>query len=268
VWNALEELAVRTIGERVMIITGLGATETGPSSMFANWPGGRSGLLGLPVPGVELKLAPNEGKLEARFRGPNITPGYWKQPELNAKAFDSEGFYRIGDALKFVDPARPEEGFLFDGRITEDFKLASGTWVSVGGMREKIIAGGVPLVQDAVITGLDRDYIGAIIFPRLDECRKLCPDLPATATQSEVVGHPAVRAKFQALIDLLAKGSTGSANLLARLAIAEAPPSLDVGEITDKGSINQSAVLKHRAALVEELYAKSPSLRIITGDRK
>ncbi len=266
VWNALEELAVQTIGERVMIVTGLGATETGPSSMFANWPGGRSGLLGLPVPGVELKLVPNEGKLETRFRGPNVTPGYWKQPELNAKAFDGESFYRIGDALKFVDPAKPEEGFLFDGRISEDFKLASGTWVSVGGMREKIIGGGAPRVQDAVITGLDRDFVGAIIFPRLDECRKLCPDLPASAPQTEVVTHPAVRAKFQALINKLAAQKTGSANHLVRLVIADMPPSLDVGEITDKGSINQGAVLRHRAALVEEIYGR-PTERVIVGSK-
>lgn len=265
VWNALEELAVQTIGERIMIITGLGATETGPSSMFANWPGGRSGLLGLPVPGVELKLAPVEDKMEARFRGPNITPGYWRQPELNEKAFDSEGFYRIGDALKFVDPAKPEEGFLFDGRITEDFKLASGTWVSVGGMREKIIAGGAPLVQDAVITGLDRDFVGAIVFPRLDECRKLCGDLPASATQAEIIDHPAVRTRFQELIDRLAPQSTGSANLLVRLVIADTPPSLDVGEITDKGSINQRAVLGHRKAVVEELYARAPAGKVIVG---
>ena len=268
VWNALEELAVQTVGERIMIVTGLGATETGPSSMFANWPGGRSGLLGLPVPGVELKLTPNEDKLEARFRGPNITPGYWRQPELNDKAFDAEGFYRIGDAVKFVDPAKPEEGFLFDGRISEDFKLASGTWVSVGGMREKIIAGGAPLIQDAVITGLDRDFVGAIIFPRLDECRKLCTDLLSTATQAEIVTHPAVRARFQDLIDRLAKTSTGSANLLRRLVIADAPPSLDVGEITDKGSINQRAVINHRAALVEELHGAPTARVIVTGDKK
>ena len=265
VWNALEELAVETIGQRVMIVTGLGATETAPSSMFANWPGGYSGLLGLPVPGIALKLVPNEGKLEARFKGPNITPGYWRQPELNVKAFDEEGYYRIGDALKFADPARPEEGLLFDGRVSEDFKLATGTWVSVGGMREKIIGGGAPLVQDAVITGHDRDDIGAILFLRPDECRRLASDLPADADLRALTAHPAVRGRIEALLAQLAIKSTGSANRLVRAVVAETPPSLDLGEITDKGSLNQRVILAHRADLVEELYRDPPSGRVILG---
>jgi feruloyl-CoA synthase len=265
VWDALEQLAVETVGERIMIITGLGATETAPSSMFANWPGGRSGLLGVPVPGVELKLVPNAGKLEVRFRGPNITPGYWRQPELDEAAFDEEGYYRIGDALKFVDPKRPEEGLLFDGRISEDFKLATGTWVSVGSMREKIVHGGAPLVQDAVIAGHDRDYIAAIIFPRLEDCRQLT-DLPTDASPAAIANHPAVRERMQKLLDHLARTSTGSANRLARLVIAEAPPSLDIGEITDKGSLNQRAILKNRAVLVDEMYAETPSPRVIEAE--
>ena len=268
VWNALEQLAVETCGERIMIITGLGATETGPSSMFANWPGGYSGLLGLPVPGCEMKLVPREGKLEVRFRGPNITPGYWRQPELNTNAFDEEGFYRIGDALKFADPARPEEGFLFDGRMSEDFKLSTGTWVSVGAIREKVIARAAPLVQDVVVAGHELDYAAAIIFPRLEDCRRLTNDLAPGASQSEIVNHPMVRRWFQELLDQLARESTGSANLVARAVIAETPPALDASEITDKGSLNQRAILGHRAKLVDELYAVNPGAKIIVAARK
>ncbi len=265
VWNALDELAEQACGERIMMITGLGATETGPAAMFANWPGGRAGLLGLPIPGNELKLTPIEGKLEARFKGPNITPGYWRQPELNKNAFDAEGFYRIGDALKFADPARPEEGLLFDGRISEDFKLSTGTWVSVGGMREKIIGGGVPLVQDAVIAGHDRDFIAAIIFPRWDDCRRLADDLPADAPLAAIAAHPAVRQRFQELVDRLATAGTGSANRLERAILADALPSLDVGEITDKGSLNQRVILGHREHAVDALYADSPPPQVIVA---
>ena len=201
-------------------------------------------------------------------KGPNVTPGYWRQPELDEKAFDEEGFYRIGDALKFVDPDRPEEGLLFDGRISEDFKLATGTWVSVGGMREKIIVGGAPLVQDAIIAGEDREFLAAIVFPRVEDCRALCADLRPGASAAEIIAHPTVRQRFQALIDGLAQRSTGSANRLARLILTETPPSLDIGEITDKGSFNQRAILKNRTALVEDLYAVSPSPRVISAGAK
>ena len=268
IWDALEELAVETVGEKIMIITGLGATETAPSAMFANWPGGRSGLLGLPVPGQELKLVPRLGKLEARFRGPNIMPGYWREPGRNAVAFDEDGFYRIGDALKFVDPAQPEEGLLFDGRMSEDFKLSSGTWVSVGGIREKVIRLGAPLVQDVVVAGHDRDFVAAIVFPRIDDCRRLAADLGADAPAGAVLAHPSVRAAFAALLAGLAEESTGGANRVERLTLADFAPSLDKGEITDKGSINQRAVLDHRAALVEALYAETPGEGVIVAGRK
>ncbi len=262
VWNALEELAVEACGERIMIITGLGATETAPSAMFANWPGGRSGLLGLPIPGVELKLVPRLGKLEARFRGPNVTPGYWRQPELNARIFDEDGFYRIGDALKFADPAHPGAGLLFDGRMSEDFKLSTGTWVSVGAIRESAIREGAPLVQDVVVAGHDRDFVAVILLPRLEDCRRLA-GLGADASQSAVVGHPAVVEAIQRLIDRLARASTGSASRIERALVADFAPSLDLGEITDKGSINQGAVLAHRARLVDALYAERPGERIV-----
>ncbi len=268
VWDALEELALETVGERIVITTGLGSTETAPSALFANWPGGFSGLLGTPVPGLELKLVPNEDKLEARYRGPNIMPGYWRQPETTQASFDDEGFYLTGDALKLVDPDRPERGMVFDGRIAEDFKLLTGTWVSVGNLRAAVIAGGSSLIQDVVIAGHDRDHLAAILFPKLDACRALCPDLPANAHVDFVVAHPRVRAQVQTILDQLAAASTGSATHIGRALLAEIPPSIDAGEITDKGSLNQRAMLRNRAALVDELYEDPPSPRVFVCARK
>ena len=253
VWNHLDELAERTVGERIPVMTGLGMTETAPSCTFAARVGIRSGHIGLPCPGVEVKLVPLEGKTEIRFRGPNVMPGYWRAPEQTAEAFDEEGYYRTGDAVVFVDPADPQQGLAFDGRIAEDFKLSTGTFVSVGPLRAKILALGAPYVQDAVIAGLNRDDIGVLFFPRVDECRKLA-GVAAGAPPAEVLGHPALREFFQRLVDELWRSGTGSANRVARALVLEEPPSIDRGEITDKGSINQRAVLGHRAALVEALY--------------
>jgi feruloyl-CoA synthase len=263
VWDALEELAVAAVGERIPMITGLGCTETAPSAMFAHWPGGRSGLLGVPVPGVELKLVPSGDKLEARFRGPNVTPGYWRAPELTRAAFDEEGFYRTGDALRFADPARPQEGLLFDGRISEDFKLSTGTWVSVGRLRETVLTARSPVVQDVVIAGHDRDFISAIIFPSLDGCRRLCGDGGDAAS---LAAHPAVRGEVRRLLERLRRDSTGSANRILRAIIAESAPSLDAGEMTDKGSLNQRTVLRHRADLVDTLYAAPPGPLVVALD--
>jgi acyl-CoA synthetase (AMP-forming)/AMP-acid ligase II len=171
VWKAYEDLAVETCGERILWITGYGATETAPSAMYTSRGAARAGTVGLPLDGLELKLAPEADKLEARFRGPSITPGYWRQPELTRAAFDEEGYYRTGDALRFVDAADARQGFEFDGRTTEDFKLGTGTWVSVGPLRAKLNAACSPLVQDVVITGHDRDRLGALVFPNLVVCR-------------------------------------------------------------------------------------------------
>ncbi len=259
VWEQLERLAERTIGERIAMLTGLGMTETAPSSMFALAPGSRAGCIGLPCPGVEAKLVPADGKLEVRFRGPNVMPGYWREPALTGEAFDEEGWYRTGDAAKFVDPADPQRGLVFDGRIAEDFKLATGTFVSVGPLRAKLIAAGAPYVQDAVVAGLDRDDVGVLFFPRLDECRRLAA-LPADATAADVLAHAAVQDLFQALVDQAWREGTGSASRVARAMVLAEPPSIDRGEVTDKGSINQRAVLAHRAALVEQLYAGGPGV--------
>ncbi len=259
-WDKLHAHAEASVGARVRVITGLGMTETAPSCTFAVGTDNASGHIGLPEPGVEVKLVHDaaSGKTEIRFRGPNVMPGYWRMPEQTAEAFDDEGFYRTGDAARWIDPANPQRGLMFDGRIAEDFKLSTGTFVSVGPLRGKIIAAGEPCVQDAVITGLNRDDVGALIVPRPDECRRLA-GLPADAPLPEVLHHPDVRAFFQRLADRLWRESTGSANRVARMHVLAEPPSIDKGEVTDKGSINQRAVLSHRAALVEALYEGTAS---------
>jgi len=183
---------------------------------------------------------PHGDKVEVRYRGPNVTPGYWRAPEQTAESFDADGFYCSGDAVKPMDVADPERGFMFDGRIAEDFKLATGTFVSVGPLRAKIIALGDPCVQDAVIAGLNRNEVGILIFPRLDACRAL--------------GEEKTRAFFQRLVDELHASGTGSATRVARAVVLTEPPSIDRGEVTDKGSINQRAVLTHRAAIVDAMY--------------
>ena len=253
VWDELDALGEAEVGERICMLTGLGMTETAPSAMFALGPEVESGHIGLPVPGVELKLVPVDDKLEVRFRGPNVMPGYWRAPEQTAEAFDEEGYYRTGDAARFVDPQDPQRGLRFDGRIAEDFKLSSGTFVSCGPLRARIAQLGAPCVHDAVLTAPDRDELGALIVPRLDECRALA-GLPAGTGASQVLEHAAVREFFQGVVDALWEQGTGSANRVARACVLAEAPSLDRGEITDKGSINQRAVLQHRAALVDALY--------------
>jgi feruloyl-CoA synthase len=268
VWDAYRELALETCGERIIMATGLGSTETAPMSIQTTWETDRAGTIGIPVPGVELKLVPCDAKLEARVRGPNITPGYWRQPELTKKVFDEEGFYSFGDAVRFIDPDDVNKGLLFDGRLTEDFKLANGTWVSVGPLRASILSHFAPFVRDAVIAGLDRDYVAAIIFVDLDSCRSLAPELPKEAPLADVVRHATVRAHFESLLRSFSGKSTGSSNRVARAVLAEEPPSLDAGEITDKGSFNQRAVLDRRAGLVEQLYAAEPSAQVLRAHRK
>jgi len=256
VWDKLDAHAEAAIGERVRVVTGLGMTEAAPSCTFAVGTDNRSGHIGLPLPGVEAKLvrdASTGGKTEVRFRGPNLMPGYWRAPHETREAFDDEGFYRSGDAVRWLDLEAPERGLLFDGRTAEDFKLSTGTFVSVGPLRAKIILAGDPCVQDAVITGLDRNEVGALLFPRADDCRRLAR-LPGDTPLAEVLRHTAVRAFFQALADRLWREATGSASRVARLQVMAEAPSIDKGELTDKGSINQRAVLAHRAALVEALY--------------
>ncbi|HEX4075030.1 MAG TPA: feruloyl-CoA synthase [Candidatus Acidoferrales bacterium] len=263
VWDAYRELAAATCGERVIMATGLGSTETSPMSIQTSWETDRAGTIGLPVPGVELKLAPHGAKLEARVRGPNITPGYWRQPQLTEKVFDEEGFYRFGDAVRFIDPNDVNKGLLFDGRLNEDFKLANGTWVSVGPLRAKFLGHFAPLVRDVVIAGHDRDFVSVLIFPDIDACAGLCIDSAGSVPGAAILKTDAVRAEFQSRLQALAAESTGSSNRIVRAILCDEPPSLDAGEITDKGSFNQRNVLERRAALVEEMYLGEPPLRVL-----
>ena len=266
-WDALNELAIETTGERIIFLSSLGSTETSPLALACSWDFDRAGNIGLPAPGVELKLIPNEGKLEARLRGPHITPGYWRQDELTRAAFDDEGFYKIGDALKFADPDDPLKGLLFDGRIAEDFKLATGTWASVGPLRARVIDHFAPYVRDVVLAGPDRDDIAALVFPDIEACRKLA-GLAPEATPEAIVQHAKVRAKFADMLSRLAATSAGSSTRVARALLMAEPPSMDKSEATDKGSINQRAVLKNRAALVDELYTMPLSSRVIVAGDK
>jgi feruloyl-CoA synthase len=254
VFDEMQELAQAASGERIMFLTGLGATETAPMAIARMWQSRDSTNMGVPVPGVELKLVPNEGKLEARVKGPNITPGYWRQPELTAKAFDAEGYYCLGDAVRFEDPADPTKGLLFDGRIAEDFKLATGTWVSVGPLRARFLAHFAPYAKDVVIAGADLDDIRVLVFPDLDACRRLAPDL-ASAGAADIVDDRRVRGEFERRLGAFAAAATGSSNRIVAAILQAELPSLDAGEITDKGSINQRAVLRCRPGMVADLYA-------------
>jgi feruloyl-CoA synthase len=252
--DRLYAIAEEHCGERVGIYTGLGMTETAPFAIGTVRLESMAGVIGNPGRGVELKLVPQSGKLELRYRGPNVTPGYWRQPELSAASFDEEGYFRSGDAIRFVDRDDPSRGFVFDGRIAEDFKLSTGTWVSVGPLRTAALIEGAPHVLDVVITGHDRDQVGLLIFPRLDSCRALA-GLPAQACARDVLDSEPVRGFFAGMLDRLQGQATGSASHIARALLLADPPSIDSGEMTDKGSINQRAVLRERADVIEMMYA-------------
>ena len=252
VWDTLHEVQEREIGERIVMGTGLGMTESSPFAIFITNPNVRAGYLGVPTPGLELKLVPVDGKTEVRYKGPNVTPGYWRNEAATRESFDEEGFFCTGDAVLWIDENDVHQGLKFDGRIAEDFKLGTGTFVSVGPLRAKIIAAGAPYVQDAVITGINLHEVGALIFPT-PAVRRLA-GLPEDAPLRQVLESKPVQAHFQKVIDTLAAVATGSANRVARLHLMHEPPSIDKGEVTDKGSINQAAVLKHRQHLVDALH--------------
>ena len=253
IWDGLDELSAQQTGARVPILTGLGATETAPYFMSVNPRTSRSGHVGLPVPGNEAKLVPNNGKLEVRARGANVTPGYWREPDLTAKAFDDEGYYIFGDALKPVNMDDLSLGFDFDGRISEDFKLGSGTWVSVGPLRARFIAACAPLVRDVVIAGINRDELVALAVLDLDGCRDINPALPFGDLQA-AAADPLIRRAFTERLALFRAGATGSSTRIARAVLLDTPLSIDRGELTDKGSVNQRAVLENRAALIDAIY--------------
>jgi feruloyl-CoA synthase len=252
---------VKTTGERIVFYTGWGSTETAPTSTGTYWDTERVGLIGLPFPGVELKLVPCGSKYELRLRGINVTPGYFGQPELTKKMFDEEGYYCIGDAGIFVDEKDPLQGIIFAGRVVEDFKLTTGTFVHVGSLRTDAIAAATPVVHDALVAGQDREFIGLLAWPNLHACRQIVgnPD----ATFADVVKHPEVIACLKRGLEAYNTCCTGSSTRIARVTLMVEPPSIDGNELTDKGYINQRAGLERRAGLVERLYAKKPDSEII-----
>ena len=250
----IRRLAEQVKGEPVPLVSAWGATETAPQATGVNYANTVPSCIGLPSPGVEIKLAPVGDKLEIRVRGPNVMPGYWRRADATQAAFDEEGFYRSGDAARACDPADPMKGLMFDGRITENFKLSSGTWVHVGTLRLALISAGAPVIEDCALTGQDRDEIGALVFPSLAGCRSLCPNLPADAPLAALVEEPAVRQALAAGLKRLAQAGGGSSMRVTRALMVTTPPTIDANEITDKGYLNQRAVLSNRAALVERLY--------------
>ncbi|WP_462383009.1 feruloyl-CoA synthase [Pseudomonas sp. Marseille-QA0892] len=266
IWDRLDRIAEQHCGERIRMMAGLGMTEASPSCTFTTGPLSMAGYIGLPAPGCEVKLVPIDGKLEGRFRGPHIMPGYWRAPDQNADAFDEEGYYCSGDALKLADPADPHVGLMFDGRIAEDFKLSSGVFVSVGPLRNRAVLDGAPYVQDVVVAAPDRECLGLLVFPRLYDCRALA-GLGAEAKDSDVLQHPAVRDWFSEWLKRLNREATGNATRVEWIALLDEPPSIDRGEITDKGSINQRAVLKWRAEKVEALYRGDDPALLRAGPR-
>ena len=264
-WDALAALATKTLGKPIPMVTSWGSTETAPLATDCHFQAARSGVIGNPVPGTLLKLIPIDPpgysgaptKMEIRVRGPNVTPGYWKQPEMSAAAFDEEGFYKIGDAVRFNDPTRPERGLVFDGRIAEDFKLTTGTSVQVGSLRIQGIAAHAPLAQDIVVTGHDCDACGFLIFPNVAACRAIA-GLGDDAAIDDVLTHPAVRERVRSAMQAMRDTGSGSSTWGARAMLAAEPPSIDAGEITDKGYINQRAVRERRSALIAILDGHAP----------
>jgi feruloyl-CoA synthase len=254
-WKNLERLSKQTTGKRVFMLSGWGATETAPDCTQVYWPISKAGVIGLPIPGTEIKLVPNEEKLEIRVRGPNVMPGYFKDPLLTKEAFDEDGFYLIGDAAKFENPQDPSKGIVFDGRVSENFKLSTGTWVSVGNLRTSIVACADNVIQDLVIAGHDRDEIGILVFPNIPGCRCLCPELSLEAPVVELIKNKNVRAALLDGLKVHNSASVGSSTKVACARFMSEPPDIDANEITDKGYINQRAVLSQRNKLVTLLYS-------------
>jgi feruloyl-CoA synthase len=242
-WEKLERLSVEETGHRVRLVASWGSTETAPMVTLVHFEPMRSSVVGLPTPGFELKMVPVDDayRYELRVRGPNITPGYWKQPQLTAAAFDEERFYKMGDAGRFADPNNPAQGIEFAGRLAEDFKLSSATWVHVGALRVRALAALCSLAQDIVIAGHDRDEIGFLIFPK-----------------PNILDGPETRNQVREGLMMLRDEGHGSSNYATRAILLKDPPSIDAGEITDKGYINQRAVLERRSPIVERLYQQPP----------
>jgi len=260
-YDRLQQVSIRTIGERMILSSGYGATETAPTIMNVHWATERMGLLGLPLPGVDIKLVPIGSKLEVRVKGECITTGYYKNPEKTTDAFDEEGFYKLGDAAKFVDPEDPAEGLVFDGRVVEDFKLSTGTWVSAGRLRVQTVESSNGLLQDALVAGLDRAYVGILGFPNIAACQACANEQGLTA--EELVRHPKILETLAEGLRSHNQANPGSSTRIKRALLMVEPPSVDKGELTDKGYINQSTALARRDDLVQKLYAETPGNDVV-----
>jgi feruloyl-CoA synthase len=265
-WERLEKMSVRVRGKPTPFISSWGLTETAPAVTMVHFPITRSGNIGVPAPGTQVRLVPDNDKLEMRVKGPNVTPGYYKADDQTAKAFDEQGWFRTGDAARFADPANPAAGLLFDGRTAENFKLSTGTWVNVGMLRPAVIAAGAPIIEDAVITGHDRDEIGALLFPNVAGMTSLCGHLGPDATLAQLISEPAVRQALCQGLKAHNAAAQGSSTRVTRCLFLSDPPSIDAGEITDKGYLNQRAVLTRRADLVAKLHSGEDHPDIIPID--
>ncbi|MBI2355099.1 MAG: feruloyl-CoA synthase [Deltaproteobacteria bacterium] len=262
-WQRLEAVSLLATGRKVTMTSSWGATETAPAVTSAHFPIGKAGVIGLPLPGVTIKMVPNGLKFELRVKGPIVTPGYLHRPDLTAAAFDEDGFYRIGDAGAFADPDDPGKGITFNGRVAEDFKLSTGTWVHVGTLRVGVQTAAAPVVQDAVITGHDREYIGVLAWPNIQGCREICRDIEGKLPPEDLVRSKEVVNHLRNTLVSYNATQEGSATRIGRIMLMTAPPSIDANEITDKGYINQGAALERRKDLVEMLYAENPAAEVI-----
>jgi feruloyl-CoA synthase len=256
-WERLERVAIQATGKKVVMTSSWGSTETSPLATAAHFPLEKAGVIGVPCPGVSLKMIPNGDSYELRVKGPNVTPGYFRRPDLTAAAFDDDGYYLIGDAGRFVDPEDPSKGISFDGRVAEDFKLASGTWVRVGLLRVAVLAATAPILQFALVTGHDREYVGILGWPNIAACKELCKEAEADVSVETLLQNPEVADYLRQVVSQYNSGQQGSSTKIARIM------HCDANEITDKGYINQRAALQQRKDLVEQLYAEQPGPGVI-----
>lgn len=262
-WDRLKQVSIKALGHPVPFLSSLGATETAPSSLFCYWPQEVSGNVGVPLPGGEIKLAPVGGdKLELRVKGPNVMPGYYRDEAASQAAFDAEGFYKTGDAVRFVDEAHPEHGLMFDGRISENFKLLSGTWVQAGTLRTEIVAALSPYARDVVIAGDGQSKIGVMVFLNMDACQEHF-QLASDDDMASLIHHPGLRAELQSGLAAHNEKNPGSSRKVARLVILNELPSAIAGEITEKGYLNQRAILARRADDVDRLFDTAPNEDVI-----
>jgi feruloyl-CoA synthase len=261
-WTRLDALALRATGTRIPMTSAWGTTETAPAATSAHFLTDRAGVIGVPLPGVDIKLVPTADKMEVCVRGPNVSPGYWKRPDLTSAAFDDEGFYKPGDAVRLADPMDPAKGLMFDGRIAEDFKLTTGTWVHVGALRVGMLAACSPMLQDAIIAGDNREFVGMLAWLNVSACQALIGDRTSNAPR-DLCRHPTVRGHLVRTIARWNSEQSGSSMRISRLLVLAEPPSIDANEITDKGYVNQRLALERRWPDVERLFASVPDDEVI-----